>query len=346
MTVTRMRLEIEEQPDAVARTLSALLPLGEEIQRLGRDKRHVLFIARGTSDNAAVYGQYLCSVRGDRLATLASPSVATVYGAELDLNDVLAVGVSQSGDTEEIVETLEWAARCGAATVAVTNGRTSDLAGSSDLALITEAGVERAVPATKTYTTQLAALAVLCYSLSGDTRRRDALRRVPEVMHSALGVADDAARLAGQLTVLETVVVSARGYAFTTARELALKLQEACYVTALGVSYADLVHGPIAVVDTSSTALLIAAREDRPVLSGMTLLAQQCRERGATVYGIGGDEAFAAACHETLPVPDCAGEVAPMPLIVPGQLLAESLARAKGIDPDSPRGLSKVTQTT
>jgi fructoselysine-6-P-deglycase FrlB-like protein len=341
---TRMRSEIGEQPAAVAATLDALLPLAGEIERLGAGVRQVLFIARGSSDNAAVYGQYLCSVRAGRLATLASPSVATAYRAQVSLEGVLAVSVSQSGRTEEIVATQDWARACGARTVAVTNGAGSPLAERADLALVTRAGEELAVPATKTFTTQLAALAVLGLALAGDDL--DRLRAVPDAIERALGAADAAEALAVRLTYVERLAVSARGYAYAIARELALKLQEACYVTALGLSYADLEHGPIAVVDAATPALLLAAERDEAMLGPMTSLALRCRAEGAHVYGIGGDGEFAAACHAALPDAGLAAELAPLTLVVPGQLLVEALARAKGIDPDAPRALRKVTQTS
>jgi glucosamine--fructose-6-phosphate aminotransferase (isomerizing) len=145
---------------------------------------------------------------------------------------------------------------------------------------------------------------------------------------------------------VETLVVTARGYAYAVARELALKLQEACYVTTLGLSYADLEHGPIAVVDADTPAFLIAAGRDDAMLGGMTGLARRCRDDGGHVYGIGGDDVFAAACHVALPEAALPGYLSPLTLVVPGQLLVEALARAKGIDPDAPRGLRKVTQTS
>ena len=341
-----MRAEIAEQPAAVAATLEALLPLAGDVERLGAGARQVLFIARGSSDNAAVYGQYLCSVRAGRLATLASPSVATAYRAKVDLDGVLAVAVSQSGRTGEIVDTLDWARECGAATVAITNGAGSPLAERADLALVTRAGEELAVPATKTYTTQLAALAVLGLALAGDRAGLDALRAVPDAIERALGAAGAAEALAVRLTYVQRLVVSARGYAYAIARELALKLEEACYVTALGLSYADLEHGPIAVVDAATPALLLAAERDGAMLGAMTALAERIRAERGHVYGIGGDPAFAAACHAALPDPGLPAELAPLTLVVPGQLLVEALARAKGIDPDEPRALRKVTQTT
>jgi glucosamine--fructose-6-phosphate aminotransferase (isomerizing) len=342
VTRTLMRSEIEEQPTAVARTLDALRPLAPELRRLAADRRQVLFIARGSSDNAAVYGQYLCSIRTGRLGTLASPSVATTYRADVDLDGVLAVAISQSGATEEIVEAMDWARRCGARTVAVTNVAGSPLATGADVALVTEAGVEQAVPATKTYTTQLAALAVLGLALEGGDP--GALEAVPDAVAAALAVAPQAEALAAELTYVERLVVTGRGYASSTALEIALKLKEACYVAAAGLSYADLLHGPIAVVDPSTPALLVAAA-DGPVLPGMVALGDRLAGTGAHVYGIGGDAAFVGSCRTALPGTTLPEHLAPIALVVPGQLLVEALARAKGIDPDEPRGLRKVTQT-
>jgi glucosamine 6-phosphate synthetase-like amidotransferase/phosphosugar isomerase protein len=349
-----MRIEIAEQPEALANTFDALLAQVGELAALGQDTRQVLFIARGSSDNAAVYGQYLCSARAGRLASLASPSLATAYRAVLDLRGVLAVAVSQSGATEEIVTTLEWARRCGARTVAVTNAAGSPLTEVADLSLITRAGQELAVPATKTYTTQLAAMTVLALSLQGGGSGAEltggagvgveALRGVPGAVAAMLEVAPAAEALAERLVGVGTLVVSGRGYAYSTALEVALKLKETCYLTAVGLSYADLVHGPIAVVDDDTPALLVAAG-DGPILPEMTGLARRIAGTGADVYGIGGDQEFVAACRSALPGPSLPEHLAPFALIVPGQLLVEALARAKGLDPDAPRGLDKVTQT-
>jgi glucosamine--fructose-6-phosphate aminotransferase (isomerizing) len=359
-----MRVEIGEQPEALRRTFAALLPQVGELEALARDTRQVLFIARGSSDNAATYGQYLCAARAGRLATMASPSVATVYRARLDLRGVLAVAVSQSGATEEIVATLAWARDCGARTVAVTNGPSSPLTGPADITLRTQAGTELAVPATKTYTTQLAALAVLATALSGpgaggprrprgggdgsgglgDGVGVEELEAVPAAVEEMLEVAPAAEALAERLAAVETLVVSGRGYAYSTALEVALKLKETCYLTAVGLSHADLVHGPIAIVDADTPALLVAAG-DGPMVPEMTGLAGRIAAAGAPVYGIGGDPGFAAACLAALPGPSLPEHLAPFALVVPGQLLTEALARAKGLDPDAPRGLDKVTQT-
>ena len=187
---TAMRTEIGQQPAALRATLDSLMPRSGEATALARDCRQVLFIARGTSDNAAVYGTYLLQAHAGTLATLASPSIATEYHSQLDLSGVLAVALSQSGATEEIVETLAWAHDCGARTLAITNGRGSPLTEVADLAFVTAAGPELAVPATKTFTTQLAALAVLAIALGADLDP-GLLAAVPDEIERMLAEPDD-----------------------------------------------------------------------------------------------------------------------------------------------------------
>jgi glucosamine--fructose-6-phosphate aminotransferase (isomerizing) len=344
--VTRMRTEIGEQATALRETLDALLPRVAEVGILGRETRQVLFIARGSSDNAAVYGSYLIQTQAGRLATLASPSIATTYKKKIDLSGVLAVAISQSGKTEEIVETLDWAADCGARTVAVTNGEGSPLAEAAQLALVTRAGDELAVPATKTYTTQLAALAVLGIGLGAEVDIAD-LRRAPDEVDrliAATEAADALPEIVEELAGVPGAVVSGRGMAYGTALEFAIKLKEACYLHAMGLSYADLLHGPIAVVDDDTPAIVVAA-DSGPTLPAAVALAERVTAAGAKAYGIGGGRMLAEASTRALPGPDLPEWVAPLALIVPGQLITERLARRLGIDPDMPRGLGKVTQT-
>src|SRR6266566_4659584 len=239
--MTYMRTEIMEQPAALRATIDALLPRAAEAGQLAEGTRQVLFIGRGTSDNAAVYGSYLIQAYAGRLATLASPSIATTYRSRVDLSGVLAVALSQSGRTDEIVETLTWAGDCGARTLAITNGADSPVAAAAELAFVTEAGAERAVPATKTFTTQLAEL--------------------------------DVEPVVAELADVQGVVVSGRGLAYSAALEIALKLKEACYLHAMGLSYADLLHGPIAVVDARTPAIVVAA-DAGPTLDGTVDLAR------------------------------------------------------------------------
>jgi glutamine---fructose-6-phosphate transaminase (isomerizing) len=347
---TNMWAEIEQQPAALRATLDALLPRVPEVTALSQNTRQVLFIARGTSDNAAVYGSYLAQVRAGRLATLASPSVATTYRARLDLSGVLAVALSQSGRTEEIVQTMAWAADCGARTLAITNCADSPLAAQADLAFVTQAGVERAVPATKTFTTQLAALAVLGLGLNADEEGatpidQEELNNVPDEIERLLTNPGDLSPLIEGLAAVEGAVVSGRGYAYSAALELALKLKEACYLHAMGLSFADLLHGPIAVVDQRTPAVIMAA-DSGPTVEGAVALAHRVMDSGAPAYGIGGGPALAAECAYALPGPRLPEWLAPIGLIIAGQLLTEALARRLDLDPDHPRGLSKVTQTS
>jgi glucosamine--fructose-6-phosphate aminotransferase (isomerizing) len=339
-----MRQEIGQQPAALRATIDALLPRRDEVASLAAGTRTVLFIARGTSDNAAVYGSYLIQAHAGRLAALAAPSIATTYRARLDLDGVLAIALSQSGRTEEIVETLEWAKTCGARTLAITNGgASSPLAEAADVAFVTAAGVEQAVPATKTFTTQLAALAVVGLALGAPLDAGE-LIAVPDAIESLLAGPLDLEPIVAALAKVPGVVVSGRGMAYAAALELAIKLKEACYLHAMGLSYADLLHGPIAVVDAQTPAIVVAS-DSGPTLAGSVDLARRVTGAGASAFGIGGGAALAGACTASLPGPALPEWLAPIGLIVPGQLVTEALARRLGINPDQPRGLSKVTQT-
>ncbi len=211
------------------------------------------------------------------------------------------------------------------------------------MAFVTEAGAELAVPATKTFTTQLAALAVLAIALGADLDP-GLLRGVPDEIERMLDAPPDVAPMVSDLAGASGVVVSGRGHAYAAALELALKLKEACYLHAMGLSWADLLHGPIAVVDAATPAIIVAA-DSGPALPGSIELARRVVAAGARAYAIGGGPGLAEASTLAVPGPRLPEWLAPLGLIVPGQLLTEALSRRLGIDPDSPRGLSKVTQT-
>ena len=337
--------EIFEQPDALARTFAALRPLSRDVRTLALARPQVLFSARGSSANAATYGRYLAEICAGRAAAALAPSVATIYRRRVDLRHALVVCVSQSGETLEIVESLSWARACGAATLAITNVRDSALAQMADLTLLTMAGPEVAVPATKTFTTQLAAMVVLAGALAPDTVFLDAeCDRVPdavaELIHRRRGVEDAVAALLDRARLL----VSGRGLTNAVASELALKLEETCLQPVIGGSYADLLHGPIAIVNDQSAAIVVAPRES-PVLSGLHRLVLGLRARGALVVALGGDALLAHEADVAVAGPDLTEPLAPIGLAVAGQMLVERLACELGLDPDAPRGLRKVTQT-
>lgn len=343
--VTMMAQEIAEQPQAVRRTLDALLPQRDAVRELFTGRRRVLFVSRGSSSHAAILGRYLLEARAGISAGQAAPSIATHYRAELELDDTLLVAISQSGATEEIVATARWARERGAAVVAVTNMADSPLATGADVALVTRAGEERAVPATKSHLTQLAAVAVLADALGAGLEEE--LGRVVAEVERLVDSEEVARAVEAALPVLqeaEHVVVTGRGVCLGTALETALKIEETCLVPVRGYSYADLRHGPISVIDPGVVAVVVAAM-DGPMAAPLAGLATDLRERGATVVGIGGGAAFAEACQYHLPGTDLPEPLAPLGLVVPAQLLVERLATALGHDPDNPRGLAKITRT-
>jgi glutamine---fructose-6-phosphate transaminase (isomerizing) len=342
---TRMATEIGQQPATLAATLDALLPRLAELRSLAAGRPHILLVARGTSDNAGVYGRYLLEIHAGRGASLAAPSLATHYTVRRSLSDSLVVCLSQSGETEEIVETQGWAAGLGARTVAITNVARSSLAAGADVALVLEAGLEEAVPATKSYTAQLAAVAVLAAALGPDdstliTELKRTPAEVSRLLDRRLGVDAAVERLLGG----ESTLVSGRGLVYGTALEVALKLEESCLRPVRGLSYADLRHGPIAVVESGVAAILLAAA-DGPMVPGMTELAADLSGLGASVIAVGGNRAFRDAASVVVEGPDLPEIVAPLGLIVPPQLIVEQLARELGLDADAPRGLTKTTQT-
>jgi glutamine---fructose-6-phosphate transaminase (isomerizing) len=339
---TAMHREIHEQPEVIARLLDTADTHVAQIAAIAASCRHVLFVARGSSDHAALYGQYLVSTRTGMLATSASPSVMTLYRAEIDLRDVLVVGVSQSGETTEIVDTIAWSRQCGAKTIAITNREHSTLANAVDTAIITHAGAELAVPATKTWSAQMVSMLILAGGLGARELVSEA-QVIPHEMSRLLST--DVSGLVAALTDVHALMVTSRGYTAATALEIALKLKEACYISAQGASSADLEHGPLAVLGPDVPALIVAPSSG-PSLPGLIAVAGKAHQAGSPVLLLGGDDQLAAAADVTAGRTTVSEVITPVVLGVPGQLLTEQLARARGINPDAPRGLSKVTQTS
>jgi glucosamine--fructose-6-phosphate aminotransferase (isomerizing) len=338
-----MAAETAEQPDVLARVLDRGLPaaraVADEIRR--RRPRFVMFTGRGTSDNAGLYAKYLTEVLLGRPAGLTSMSTTTVYGSRPDLRDCLVVTVSQSGGSPDLVESTRVARECGALTLAVTNNPGSPLAAESALHLDVLAGPERATPATKTYTAELLTL----YLLVDAVRGGDAApaRDLPALARAVLDRGGEVAEWAARYRFADSLVLTARGYGYPTAREAALKIMETSYLAAHAFSGADLMHGPLAMVDHVSPVVAVVpdgagGRALRPVLARL-------RERGADLCVVGhGPEVAAAGAGFALP-PGVAEEVSPILEILPLQLLAYEISTARGFDPDAPRALRKVTET-
>lgn len=342
---TYMGQDIGDQP-AVLRGLcgdgaAAIAEAAAAIR--ARSPRFVLLVARGTSDHAALYAKYLVEIRLGLPAGLASPSTLTVYGARPDLRDVLVLAVSQSGGSPDLVGSVQAARECGALTVAVTNNAASDLAAAAEVHVDVLAGHERAVAATKTYTAELLALYLLLETVrSGDIRAAvGAAAGIPDLADRLIGdSAGPVAAAAPRYRFAERMITTARGYAYPTAREAALKLMETCYLSAQAFSGADLLHGPLALVDAEMPVIAIVPRGHgaeamRPVLERLSA-------GGGDLLVVG--EAIGPVAAN-LPLPEVAEELSPVLEIMPLQLLARDLAVARGGNPDAPRGLTKVTET-
>jgi glucosamine--fructose-6-phosphate aminotransferase (isomerizing) len=327
--------DIAEQPEVFARLLSHrpdIAAVAEHIR--DRRPRQVIFAARGTSDHAALYAAYLTEIRLGVPAGLASPSAITLYGARPDLRDCLVVGVSQSGGSPDLTEVLRVGRERGALTLAVTNAPDSTLASTADLHLDVQAGPERAVAATKTYTAELLALYLLIDSIAGG--ETDEVADLPGL--AAQTLADDSTRdIAGRYRFADRVITTGRGYAYPTARECALKLMETSYLAALAFSGADLLHGPLAMADRQVPVFAIV--DDGPAGRSMGDVLDRLRSRGADLMIVGGSP------QATVRTPMVDESIAPMLDILPLQRLALELALARGEDPDAPRGLHKVTAT-
>jgi glucosamine--fructose-6-phosphate aminotransferase (isomerizing) len=337
--------EIHEQPAALRALLDAEDALAEAGRALAeRAPRVVRLVGHGSSDNAATYAVYAFGLLAGWSALRDSISLTVYYGADLPFADSAVIALSQSGRTPDVVAYVERVRARGALTIAVTNDPSSDLAAASDVVLPLRAGAERAVAATKTYTNQLAAVALLA-ACAVDQRRAmiDALYAVAERAEQSLPqLADDARRLAAPFTFVGRMVVIGRGVELATAREIALKLTETCRVAAEPMTTTELAHGPVTALDPLFPVWAIAT--DDATLPTMEAVLERARATGATVLasGCAAERLGVATYTFSTPAPP-RFELAPLLSVLPGQLFSWALARAKGLDPDSPEHLSKVT---
>lgn len=341
-----LRNEIHEQPEVLAALLDRE---GENTRRIAaalrkHDVQYVVVAARGTSDNAARYGQYLLGSHNRLPVALATPSLFSVYREPPALRGALVAGISQSGQSKDIVAVLAEGRRQGVPTLAITNHPDSPLAGQADFVLPVHAGEERAVAATKTYTAQLAALALLSCALGEDGERLAVLEQIPQVVARVLEGEERVARAVERYRYMETCVVLGRGYNYATAFEIALKLKELNYLVAESYSSADFMHGPIAVVGSGFPALVVAP--SGRMFETMHGFGLELKSRGAELLVISDQEALLREAVTPLPLPAGVPEwLSPLVAVVPGQLFALHLTLAKGNDPDRPAGLEKVTIT-
>ena len=347
-----MASETSEQP-AVWRRLISASTGDSDIARAAAlvrkyKPRFVLFVARGSSDHAALYAKYVAEIVHQLPCGLVSPSTMTAYGARPDLSDVLMIGVSQSGGSPDLVQSLEVGRASGALTIAVTNNADSALATAAQAHVDIQAGPELAVAATKSYTAQLLALYLLFAAIREQTAQDHPVsggdfERLCDAAEELVAADGTVAELAQRYRFASRLVTTGRGYSYPTAREGALKLMETCYLSAQAFSGADLLHGPLAMIDPQVPVLTVAAEG----LGGeaMRQVFPRLAEQGADVFCVGTTAAVEAAdTGVTLPS-GVSEELSPLLEIIPFQQLALHLAIARGGNPDAPRGLRKVTET-
>jgi len=340
-----MLQEIFDQPAALERTFRAEREHAQEFQRVAQARkfRLVVLVARGTSDNAALFGRYLIELTTGIPVSLAAPSIHTLYHARLDFRDALVVGISQSGEGTDINLVLKAARREGAVTLGVTNEARSTMASLVDEVFLVRAGRQRSVAATKTYTGQLMLFYLLACAL-GRHITLASVSEIPQRVKQALGLAAEIQALAERYRYMRQCAVVARGINYANAYELALKLMETCYVVAERFSSADFLHGPIALIERDFPVLMIMP--EGKTFADLKKLIGRLKELRAETLVISSENAQLPREVRAIRVPGAMPEIySPIPYIVPGQLFAASLAAVKGLDPDKPRSLKIVTKT-
>src|SRR5689334_14034549 len=345
--MSRMLEEIRQQPDALARTLSVEMRRIEKFKRAlaKRRPRLVVLVARGTSDNAALFGRYLIEITTGIPVSLAAPSIATLYEARVDYRDSLVVAISQSGESTDTNLVLERAREQGAMTIGITNERASSLARLAEHVFLVRAGREKSVAATKTYTGQMLIFYLLAHALGARFRLPD-LERLPDAVEAALRLEPDVNAISERYRFMRHAVVVGRGLNYANAFEFALKLMETCYVVAERFSAADFLHGPIALVEPDFPVFAFAAQDVTwPSMRETLAKLKDLRAEIVAIADPSNREVEATATRIIQLPKRLKSALTPIPYIVPAQLFAACLAKEKGLDPDKPRTIHKVTLT-
>jgi glucosamine--fructose-6-phosphate aminotransferase (isomerizing) len=340
-----MMEEILEQPQALQRTFKAERDHAREFQKLAakRNFRLIVIVARGTSDNAALFGRYLFELTTGIPVSLAASSVHTLYHAPLNLSQTLVVGISQSGEGTDINLVLKAARRQGAYTVGITNEAHSTMAHLVDEVFLVRARKQRSVAATKTYTGQLLLLYLLASALGSHITLAE-VSELSDRVAETLKLAPEIRELVERYRYMRQCVVVARGINYANAFELALKLMETCYVVAERFSSADFLHGPIALIERGFPVLLLMP--PGKTFQGLLKLTERLHALRAETLVFSSPKARVPGATRLIRVPGSLPEIyTPIPYIVPGQLFAALLAEVKGLDPDKPRELHIVTRT-
>jgi glucosamine--fructose-6-phosphate aminotransferase (isomerizing) len=343
--MSTLEKEINEQPVVIARLLERETEnVRQLVGHLRGSFNHIVIAARGTSDNAARYGKYLLGAYNRLQVALATPSLFTLYQHPPQMDDALVVGISQSGQSPDIVAVVAEGRRQGRPTLAITNAPQSPLAQAAEHVVALHTGPEQAVAATKTYTASLAVLALFSTLLADDEARLAQLRALPERASQTLVALTPILRRIERYRYINHCVVIGRGYNYATAFEIALKVKELTRVVAEPYSSADFRHGPIAMIGEGFPVILVAP--SGAVCDDIRALVGELEELKAEQLVISDDARLLARAHLALPLPaDVPEWLTPLVAVLPGQLFGLALAEVKGLNPDQPLGLSKVTET-
>lgn len=341
-----MLREIHDQPQAIADTIEREEKRIAEVAAICRERdiRFIILAARGTSDNAATYARYLFGAVNGQVVAPAAPSLLTVYESQMRIDNALVLGISQSGKATDVIEVLDRSRQLGAMTVALTNSDDSPICQAAEHVLLTHAREERSIAATKTYTTALTVLFLLAAHWAQRSDLTEAIRAVPATIEQTFEVEPYLASRCERYRYMDTCTLLARGVNFATAQEMALKLAECCYVTPQAFSAADYMHGPIAALTPGWPVVLIAPQG--PALGSMLEVGQAVKDRRAEMIVMSDDDDALSLANVPLKLPFLGRSYwSPLVTVVAGQLFAYYLAIHKGLDPDKPRGLTKVTLT-
>lgn len=342
-----LRSEIFEQPERLAALLDkqkqTVLEIAKAIR--ARDVQYAFLAARGTSDNAGRYANYLWGAHNQLPLALATPSLFTYYQSPPHLRNALVVGVSQSGQSPDIVSVLEEGRKQNCLTLAITNAPESPLAQAADFVLDIQAGPEKAVAATKTYTTELISIAMLSAALSGSNQHWNELASVPQWAEQTLALDDKIAQMTQRYRYMNQCVVLGRGFNYATAFEWALKLKELTYIIAEPYSSADFQHGPIAMVEGGFPVLAVAP-SGKVYASMQDMLMRLRQQKNAELVVISDHADSLALAQSPIQLPPQIPEwLTPLVGILPAQLFACHLTTVKGYDTETPRNITKVTET-
>ena len=346
MSMYHIEHEISAQPEIIRNLLAGGAETVDKIASAIHqfDPTFVMIAARGTSDNAGRYAQYALGIEAHLPVALATPSIHTLYNAPPTLSRALVIGISQSGRSEDIYRVISDARQQGALTLSITNNPDSRIAQAAEHHIDILAGEEISIAATKTYTAQLTAIAMLVSALTARDDLRDSLAHLPDYVSQTLQAATDIPDWVQRYRYMERFAAIGRGYNYSTAFEISLKVKELNYITGLEYSEADFRHGPIAVVNPGFPVLVIAPK-GKP-RDGLVDLLKKLKERKAECLVISNDETALSYGQNTMTIPDNVPEwLSPITSVIPGQIFAMHLALAKGLPVDAPEGLTKVTNT-